>query len=730
MRVNSKAPITSFLVKVASRCNLNCDYCYVFNHADQSWKSMPPLMSEKDRKIVAERIGSYTKNHKIPHSLVAFHGGEPLLMKASKIVETAQWIREAVSEDTIMDFSLQTNGVLLTDDILKQFSDANIGVSLSLDGPKLATDLHRVTHKGKSSYEGVMSGYQKLINYPNIFMGVIAVIDPRVKPRELLSFFNELNPPKVDFLLPDANYKAPPFLRDKDPDIYLNWILEAFDLWLDEYPNLKIRLFDTLLQTVIGSQSGTDFFGFGNVTMLTIETDGAFHDLDVLKITTEGYSSLGLNIRDHTIDEAANSSNIERHNQLLSLEGVSAKCKACPVFQICGAGSVPHRYNENGFDNPTVYCREMFGLITHAQKRLNLLLGNSLKKQEYQSKVALRVDPRVYNTAIDSNVELNRVYEDWCERTFLIFEQAIQYGASLGDTIKNTVEQYSQLPTDLKRQVSYMPSAKLWAKALLKKRGGLMLYDFDGHALDIDNLDIENLLLGVTKKKAGKPFLHPSDVWLRKPFGSKVVYEEDGFVSKGETLINEALLIIEEYNPALKKEILHLSPVIVFIQDPNADPESFVSFSDNEVPGALYVCIRHSSSFASPHDIADSIIHEHRHQKLYLLEEFSPVITSNFPYVSSPWRKEPRPVSGLFHAAFVFNELEKFWYYLSHNESGNLLEKALRETQKNQRMLKEAFSTLENCPLTDLGIEFLDLFKKELTDEHQRFGNKEAAYAS
>ena len=132
----------------------------------------------------------------------------------------------------------------------------------------------------------------------------------------------------------------------------------------------------------------------------------------------------------------------------------------------------------------------------------------------------------------------------------------------------------------------------------------------------------------------------------------------------------------------------------------------------------MYVCIRHNNAFASPHDLADSLIHEHRHQKLYLLEEFSPVITSNFPYVSSPWRKEPRPVSGLFHAAFVFNELEKFWHYLSLRESGSLLEKALRETRKNQRMLKESFLTLEKCPLTDLGKAFLQIFKKELEHDY------------
>lgn len=721
-----KAQITSFLVKVASRCNLNCDYCYVFNHADQSWKSMPPLMPESDRKAIAQNIGSYTKFHKIPHCLVAFHGGEPLLMKADQIVQTAQWIREAVSKDTKVDFSLQTNGVLLKESILQRFNEANIGVSLSLDGPKIANDLHRVTHKGKSSYEGVISAYKLLKNYPSIFMGVIAVIDVRTPPRQLLEFFSELNPPKLDFLLPDSNYKAPPVLRDRQPDIYLNWLLEAFDLWLDEYSHLKIRLFDTLLQTIIGSSSGTDFFGFGNVSMLTIETDGMYHDLDVLKITSEGYSSLGLNVREHSIEEAANTPNINFHNRLLSYEGVSATCKACAVVQICGGGSVPHRYGENGFDNPTVYCKEMFGLITHAQGRLNNLLGNKLYKSQ---KISLKVDPTIYNTAIENNEELSRVYGSWCEQSYHAFERAIEYASHLDDKFHQTLAQYKTLTLEQGQKISCLPSTKLWTKTLLKHQAGSTLYDFDRKVLEVDNINLKKAMAQVTTRELQQFCIHPEDPWLRKPFGSKVIYEDESFVAKGESLIAQALSIIEEYNPSLKKEILTLSPVIVLIQDPSADPDSFVSFSDNEVPGALYICVRHSHSFASPHDIADSIIHEHRHQKLYLLEESSPVVTSNFPYVSSPWRNEPRPVSGLFHAAFVFNELEKFWRYLARNASGNLLEKALRETQKNQRMLQEAFTTLEKCPLTELGKEFLTFFRKELDYAHDIFEARKEAYA-
>lgn len=47
------ARISSFLVKVASRCNLDCDYCYVYHHADQAWRSMPQVLTDENRQAFA-----------------------------------------------------------------------------------------------------------------------------------------------------------------------------------------------------------------------------------------------------------------------------------------------------------------------------------------------------------------------------------------------------------------------------------------------------------------------------------------------------------------------------------------------------------------------------------------------------------------------------------------------------------------------------------------------------
>src|SRR5205823_2374759 len=105
--------LTSFLIKIASRCNLACDYCYMYTHADQTWRQQPPTMPPQVRHTLASRIGEYTRQEDLHRILVVFHGGEPLLAGVPNIIETTRWIRAAVADSTKVDCSLQTNGLLL-----------------------------------------------------------------------------------------------------------------------------------------------------------------------------------------------------------------------------------------------------------------------------------------------------------------------------------------------------------------------------------------------------------------------------------------------------------------------------------------------------------------------------------------------------------------------------------------------------------------------------------------
>ena len=103
------------------------------------------------------------------------------------------------------------------------------------------------------------------------------------------------------------------------------------------------------------------------------------------------------------------------------------------------------------------------------------------------------------------------------------------------------------------------------------------------------------------------------------------------------------------------------------------------------------------------YDLADSLLHEYRHQKLYLLERLAPMVEPTNLKVDSPWREDLRPPSGLFHAVFVFVELRRFWKYVRSLELDRMKMRAENQLMDTDARLKEAFRTLAGCPLTATG---------------------------
>ena len=71
--------VDTVLLKVASRCNINCRYCYVYNMGDTGWTSMPKVMSRSTITAIATSLARLYRAQSRPFSVV-LHGGEPLLL--------------------------------------------------------------------------------------------------------------------------------------------------------------------------------------------------------------------------------------------------------------------------------------------------------------------------------------------------------------------------------------------------------------------------------------------------------------------------------------------------------------------------------------------------------------------------------------------------------------------------------------------------------------------------
>lgn len=350
------------IVKVASRCNLNCSYCYMYNLGDDSYLAQPGVMSRATVDALLRNVGAHCARHGAEHFRFVFHGGEPLLAGPEFFRYFVEQAARALPTGTQPLFGMQTNGTLLSRPWCELLSQLGVSLGISVDGPRALNDVRRVDHAGKGSYERIRRGWDLAVA-SGLRPGLLTVIDLAADPLEIFRHVLELDPRKVDFLFPDASHEQPSAVGTP----YADWLLRIFEVWIGaETPPVRIRLFEHIVAAVLGLQPASDALGPGENRIVVIETDGGIEPVDVLKVCGNGITKTPLNVAANELDEAFGIPLIDLYYH--SGARLCATCEGCAVKGVCAGGYLPHRYrNANGFDNPSVYCRDLMKLIVTIQ---------------------------------------------------------------------------------------------------------------------------------------------------------------------------------------------------------------------------------------------------------------------------------------------------------------------------------------------------------------------------
>ncbi|MFI5493451.1 FxsB family cyclophane-forming radical SAM/SPASM peptide maturase [Actinoplanes sp. NPDC051859] len=349
-----------FVLKVHQRCNLACDYCYVYELADQSWRDRPAAMGRHVWQATAQRIRDHVQRHGLDRVDVILHGGEPLLAGRSALISLITDIRAAVPQAR---FRTQTNGALLTAGMLAALAAQQVRIGVSLDGPPSQHDRHRRHRDGRGSHLLADRALRLLAGHP-AYAGILCTIDPASDPVDVYESLLTYRPPMIDLLLPHANWATPPAAG------HAEWLIAVFDRWYDApRRETRVRLFEELINLVLGGASRSDQVGLSPVAVAVIESDGAIEQVDSLKSAYPGAAATGLTVFDHDFDAAA------AHPGVLARQSGRAAlaelCQSCPVRDICGGGHYAHRWRPGGdFRNPSVYCAELRRLIDHITSRV------------------------------------------------------------------------------------------------------------------------------------------------------------------------------------------------------------------------------------------------------------------------------------------------------------------------------------------------------------------------
>lgn len=358
--------IRSVVVKIAERCNLNCTYCYMYNHADQSFRSRPVFMSRKVFQALLDRISTYCEAYPTHIIDIIFHGGEPMLFEPRELDEWLIGAKQQLRHK--IRYGLQTNGTIVTDEWIDVLTRHHVHPSISIDGDPEAHNAYRIDHKGRGSYDKVVEGFNKLMD-AGLDPGALCVINPGYSGSTVYRHLRSLGLNRIDFLIPDATHDSRPIMYGTyGATPIADYLIPIFDEWFEEdNPDIRIRLFIEIIRLLCGGGPITDNLGASleGQNYLIIDTDGSIHGTDVLKICYEGASDTGLNVIENDF------SDLPKANPLIAeiiTSGVAlcAECLACPERDICRGGAISHRYSRaNGFANPTVWCTDMLKLIGH-----------------------------------------------------------------------------------------------------------------------------------------------------------------------------------------------------------------------------------------------------------------------------------------------------------------------------------------------------------------------------
>ena len=311
-------------------CNLDCKYCFFLS------KEM--LYPGSRFRMADELLETYIKqlleSHQTPEVTIAWQGGEPTLMGLEFFQKSVQYADKYKRPHQRIEYTVQTNGTQLDDELCAFFKKNNFLVGLSVDGPREIHDTYRVNKGGEGSFDQVMRGLDNLKKH-NVDFNIMCTVHAANQnhPLELYHFFrDELGAQYLQFIpivervsdamLPIANqgwserpggdrplYTIEGSLvtdRSVQAEPFGKFLMAIFDEWVRrDVGKIYVQHFDSALANWLGVPGAVCIFAETCGGALALEHNGDLYSCD-------HYVEPALQARQHST---------EPHDRALNLAG-------------------------------------------------------------------------------------------------------------------------------------------------------------------------------------------------------------------------------------------------------------------------------------------------------------------------------------------------------------------------------------------------------------------------
>jgi uncharacterized protein len=328
-------PLNTVVLNVTNKCNLACTYCYEYGEdkiVDTQYGKAPKFMSEETAEESVEFLLAESKGMEVAH--LTFFGGETLLNFPVLQRTVAYARRRAAEEGKRIEFSLTTNATLLRPDVIRWLAENDIGVTISIDGPKPVQDGLRVFHNGKGTYDVVLPKIKELLRVHRT-RPIGARVTLTQKNLDVLDIYRHLTE-EIGFW----EVGLAPVTTQDHRDYSIS--PEGKDRMLDQFEQLAAEWLECALRD--------QHHGFTNVTDTIEEIHkgvskayGCGAGLGLLGVSTDGDVALCHRFAgspEHTIGSVTSGVDREKQGEFLVDHHIAAKtdCHTCWARPICSGG--------------------------------------------------------------------------------------------------------------------------------------------------------------------------------------------------------------------------------------------------------------------------------------------------------------------------------------------------------------------------------------------------------
>jgi uncharacterized protein len=270
-------------------CNLDCAYCF-FLSKEQLYPNSTFVMSDD---VMESYIRQTIEAHSGPEITIAWQGGEPTLMGRDFFRRAMGVVKRYQKPGTMINNTIQTNGVLLNEEWCTFLRENNFLVGISVDGPRHMHDVYRVDKGGQPTFDKVLKAV-RLMQRMNVEFNVLCTINSvnAQHPLEVYRFFrDELGAryiqliPIVERINDDGRTVFQQGSRVTDRSVaseqYGRFLNAIYDEWVSrDVGEVFIQLFDGILMSWYRGESSLCIFRSTCGDAVALEHNGDLYSCD------------------------------------------------------------------------------------------------------------------------------------------------------------------------------------------------------------------------------------------------------------------------------------------------------------------------------------------------------------------------------------------------------------------------------------------------------------------